>query len=112
MRIVLSHFVHPDDALEREAANGAGGPYSCRAGPIGAWQPLPARCARDSRRHHPLSAEYDRGRRRRRVSALRGLVRSGVGFDNIDLAAWGGRALPSSTCPITAPPKSPTMRSR
>jgi hypothetical protein len=40
MRIILSHFVHPDDNLERAAVGGAAEVFVQR-GPVGRWEPLP-----------------------------------------------------------------------
>lgn len=92
MRILLSHFVHPEDALEREAANGEA-EIIAQMGPIGAWQPLGAdvRASADGIIHFPPNTTVD-GDPDEYLN-LRGLVRCGVGFDNIDLATWGGKGV-------------------
>ena len=71
MRILLSHFVHPDDALEREARERRGGARSCRR----ARSAPGSRCRRRpraDRRHHPFPAEHHRGRSPGRLSARAG----------------------------------------
>jgi D-3-phosphoglycerate dehydrogenase/C-terminal binding protein len=92
MRIVLSHFVHPDDSLEKAAA-GDRAELFVQSGPRGAWPPLPPeiRALAEGIVHYPPNTnvdgvpdEYPR---------LRGLVRCGVGFDNIDLETWGRRGV-------------------
>jgi D-3-phosphoglycerate dehydrogenase/C-terminal binding protein len=88
MRILLSHFVHPDDSLEREAA---GGRAELIVQPLtgGTWAPLPpdVKASADAIIHFPPNTTVD-GSSRDYVG-VRALVRSGVGFDAIDLAAWG-----------------------
>ena len=63
-------------------------------GPVGAWQPLPpdVRAAADGIIHFPpnTTVDGDPGRVSERCAAS---CARGVGFDNIDLAAWGGRGV-------------------
>jgi D-3-phosphoglycerate dehydrogenase/C-terminal binding protein len=88
MRILLSHFVHPDDSLEREAA---GGRAELIVQPLtsGTWAPLPpdVRASVDAIVHFPPNTRVDGAPRD--YAGVRALVRSGVGFDAIDIAAWG-----------------------
>jgi D-3-phosphoglycerate dehydrogenase/C-terminal binding protein len=88
MRILLSHFVHPDEALELEAA---GREAELIVQPLanGTWDPVPAdvRANADAIIHFPPNTEVDGSPRD--YPRVRALVRSGVGFDAIDLAAWG-----------------------
>lgn len=88
MRIVLSHFVHPDDSLERAVLKGQGDLF-VQAGPIGAWEPLPqeVRATAEGVIHYPPNTTLDGSPDD--YPRLRALVRCGVGFDAIDLAAWG-----------------------
>jgi D-3-phosphoglycerate dehydrogenase/C-terminal binding protein len=88
MRILLSHFVHPDEALEREAA-GRGAELIVQPLANGTWDPLPAdvRANVEAIIHFPPNTEVDGSPRD--YPRVRALVRSGVGFDAIDLAAWG-----------------------
>lgn len=88
MRIVLSHFVHSDDNLERRVAGGAA-EVIVQKGPVGQWEPLPAdiRANADGIIHFPPNTTVDGSPED--YPRLRGLVRSGVGFDRLDLAAWG-----------------------
>ena len=60
MRILLSHFVHPEDELEREAANGEA-EIIAQMGPIGAWQPLASdvRASADGIIHFPPNTTVD-----------------------------------------------------
>jgi len=87
-RILLSHFVYPDDALEREAARGDA-ELIVQPQRDGAWDPLPAATKQeaDAIIHYPPNTIVDGSTRD--YPRVRALVRSGVGFDAIDLAAWG-----------------------
>jgi lactate dehydrogenase-like 2-hydroxyacid dehydrogenase len=87
-RILLSHFVHSDDALERQTANGEA---DLILQPLneGTWHPLPqeARESADAIIHFPPNTNVDGSPGD--YPRARALVRSGVGFDALDLAAWG-----------------------
>jgi D-3-phosphoglycerate dehydrogenase/C-terminal binding protein len=88
MRILLSHFVHPDDGLEREAV---GGRAELIVQPLarGTWASLPSevKASADAIIHFPPNTSVDGSPRD--YPRVRALVRSGVGFDAIDIAAWG-----------------------
>jgi D-3-phosphoglycerate dehydrogenase/C-terminal binding protein len=91
-QVVLSNFPHPDDALEREAAAGEAELFVQKRGADG-WPPLPTaiRAGAEGMIHFPPNTQVD-GSPDEYVK-LRGLVRSGVGFDNLDLEAWGRRGV-------------------
>ena len=86
--ILLSHFVYPDDALEREAARGDA-ELIVQPSRDGAWDPLPAevRAKADAIIHFPPNTVVDGSPSD--YPRVRALLRSGVGFDAIDLASWG-----------------------
>jgi D-3-phosphoglycerate dehydrogenase/C-terminal binding protein len=88
MQIVLSHFPHPDDALERAAVEGEAALF-VQSGPFGAWPAVPAqmRAAADGMVHYPSNTTVDGSPKD--YPRLKALVRSGVGFDALDLEGWG-----------------------
>jgi lactate dehydrogenase-like 2-hydroxyacid dehydrogenase len=91
MRVLLSHFVHGDESLEREAAGDA--ELVVQRGVPGAWAPIPldVRGSVDGMIHFPPNTNVDGSPRE--YGRLRALVRSGVGFDALDLAAWGAQGV-------------------
>jgi D-3-phosphoglycerate dehydrogenase/C-terminal binding protein len=88
MRIILSQFVHPDASLELAVLNGRGDLFAQEGRP-GAWTPVPPEIRADAEGmiHYPANTTVDGSPED--YPRLRALVRSGVGFDSLDLAAWG-----------------------
>jgi lactate dehydrogenase-like 2-hydroxyacid dehydrogenase len=88
MRILLSHFRHADDRLEHETVANDAELFVQRA-EGGAWLPVPEtiRQTADAIVHYPPDTQID-GSPGDYPKAL-AVVRSGVGFDGLDLAAWG-----------------------
>jgi lactate dehydrogenase-like 2-hydroxyacid dehydrogenase len=88
MRILLSQFRHPDDHLERQAI-GSGVDLVVQAQRDGVWLPLPAevREAIDGIIHSPPNTDVDGSPLD--YPNVRALVRAGVGFDGLDIRAWG-----------------------
>jgi D-3-phosphoglycerate dehydrogenase/C-terminal binding protein len=88
MRILLSHFVHPDVSLEQEAARGAA-ELIVQPGGNGTWEPVPpeVRASADAILHFPANTNVDGSPGD--YPRVRAVLRSGVGFDKLDLTAWG-----------------------
>ena len=88
MRILLSQFRHPVDRLEQEAVGGDG-ELIVQSANDGAWSILPMdlRASIDGIIHSPPGTDVD-GRPSDYPNA-RALVRAGVGYDGLDLEAWG-----------------------
>ncbi|WP_262268802.1 C-terminal binding protein [Microvirga yunnanensis] len=88
MRILLSQFRYPDDRLERQTL-GREGELIVQTGSGGAWSTMPddVRASIDGIIHSPPGTDVD-GRPSDYPNA-RALVRSGVGYDGLDLEAWG-----------------------
>jgi D-3-phosphoglycerate dehydrogenase/C-terminal binding protein len=88
MRILLSQFRHPDDSLERQAI-GSGVDLVVQTARDGAWIPIPAEVRQtiDGIIHSPPNTEVDGSPAD--YPNVRAVVRAGVGFDALDLEAWG-----------------------
>jgi lactate dehydrogenase-like 2-hydroxyacid dehydrogenase len=88
MRILLSRFRHPDDRLERETV-GSEGELIVQSANDGAWSVLPmdVRASIDGIIHSPPGTDVD-GFPSEYPNA-QALVRAGVGYDGLDLEAWG-----------------------
>jgi len=88
MRILLSQFRHPDDQLERQAI-GSGVDLVVQAQRDGVWLPLPAEVREtiDGIIHSPPNTDVDGSPSD--YPNVRALVRAGVGFDGLDIKAWG-----------------------
>ncbi len=96
--ILLSQFRHPDDQVERETTGDAAELFVQKADG-NTWIPVPRDvCERaDAIIHFPPNTniegtpgDYPR---------VRAVLRSGVGFDSLDLAAWGKRGVPVFNVP-------------
>jgi lactate dehydrogenase-like 2-hydroxyacid dehydrogenase len=95
--IVLSHFTYVDDALERAQAPDV--EFFTQPASSAAASPVPSsvRQRADAIIHYASNTVPDGS-----VAdwpSCRALVRSGVGFDRIDLAAWGARGVPVFNVP-------------
>jgi C-terminal binding protein len=88
MRILLSQFRHPDDHLERQAI-GSGVDLVVQVQRDGVWLPLPAEMREtiDGIIHSPPNTDVDGSPAD--YPNVRALVRAGVGFDGLDIKAWG-----------------------
>lgn len=88
MRILLSQFRHPDDALERRVA-GDEAELSVQESAVSGWVPTPRpiRETTEAIIHYPPNTDVDG--RPQDYPRVRALLRSGVGFDGLDVAAWG-----------------------
>ena len=88
MRILLSQFRHPDDSLERQAV-GSGVELIVQTPTEGGWTPLPAELRQtiDGIIHSPPNTDVDGSPED--YPRVRALVRAGVGFDGLDIEAWG-----------------------
>lgn len=96
--IVLSHFTHADDAIERAALAGRAELFVQPAATAAA-NPLPM----EVRRRADAIIHFHSGTSPDGTPAdypnVRALLRSGVGFDKLDLAAWGARGVPVFNVP-------------
>lgn len=99
MLIVLSHFRYPSDEIEVKAAKDAGVELYIHRSEAGARTPLPmeVRQRADAMIHYPANVLVDGTPDD--YPKLRALMRSGVGFDNIDVSLWGGRGIPVMNIP-------------
>jgi D-3-phosphoglycerate dehydrogenase/C-terminal binding protein len=92
MLVVLSQFTHLDDRLEQRLAQGRCELY---VQPVGtaAKSPIPAaiRSRADAVIHYPAGTGIEG--RPADWPKVRAVLRSGVGFDCIDIAAWGKRGV-------------------
>lgn len=97
MLIVLSHFTHRDDALERAQAPDV--EFFTQPAATAADNPVPAavRQRADAIIHYAANTAPDGAAAD--WPSCRALLRSGVGFDRIDLAAWGSRGVPVFNVP-------------
>jgi lactate dehydrogenase-like 2-hydroxyacid dehydrogenase len=88
MRILLSQFRHPDDRLEREVT-GSGVELIVQTARDGAWIPIPAEVRQtiDGIIHSPPNTDVDGAPAD--YPKVRAVVRAGVGFDGLDIRAWG-----------------------
>jgi len=88
MRILLSQFRHPDDRLERDVV-GSGVDLVVQTMRDGAWIPVPAEIREtiDGIIHSPPNTDVDGSPTD--FPNVRALVRAGVGFDGVDIKAWG-----------------------
>ena len=88
MRILLSQFRHPDDRIERETI-GSEGELIVQSTNDGAWLPVPkdARASIDGIIHSPPGTDVDGSPSE--YPNVKALVRAGVGFDGLNLEAWG-----------------------
>lgn len=98
MLIVVSHFTHEDADIERQALAGRAELYVQKAR-TAAEHPVPAeiRARADAIIHFqsntaPDGAPGDWPR-------VRAVLRCGVGFDNLDIRAWGARGVPVFNVP-------------
>ena len=98
MLIVLSHSIHKSDALERREADGRAEffwqPYNG-----GVTAPLPADVRRRAAAIIHFAANSAIDGTPSDYPRVRAVLRSGVGFDKIDLAAWGRRGVPVFNVP-------------
>ena len=97
MLIVLSHFTYEDDALERAQAPDVEFFTQPAATAVALPVPPAVRQRADAIIHYASNTVPDGS-----VTdwpSCRALVRSGVGFDRIDLAAWGARGVPVFNVP-------------
>ena len=111
MLIVLSHFTHKNDQIER-AVLGDRGELYVQPAATAAQNPLPkeVRAKADAVLHFAANTNIDGPLTD--YPRVRAVLRSGVGFDRLDLRAGDGAAFPSSMFRTTAPRRSRTMRSR
>ncbi|MCC6468350.1 MAG: C-terminal binding protein [Alphaproteobacteria bacterium] len=98
MLIVLSHFTHPDDAIERATLDGRAELYvqpaaTAAANPV----PMAVRARADAIIHFAANTFPDG--EPAHYPKVRALLRSGVGFDKLDLKAWGARGVPVFNVP-------------
>ena len=92
MLVILSNFPHTDDKIEQEVARGRCELFIQTLDESKTSKtPLEIRARADGMVHHPANttpdgafADYPK---------LRALLRSGVGFDNLDVAGWGARGV-------------------
>jgi len=98
MLIVLSHFTHPDDAIERAALDGRAELY-VQPFAEAARKPLPmeVRQRADAIIHFHSATQPDGSPAD--YPRVRALLRSGVGFDRLELKAWGQRGVPVFNVP-------------
>ena len=92
MRILLSHCMHADPELEAGVAADRAEIVVQRGLP-GAYEPVAEtlRAAIDGIVHYPGNTEVDGGPDA--YPQVRALLRSGVGFDGLDIEAWGRRGV-------------------
>jgi D-3-phosphoglycerate dehydrogenase/C-terminal binding protein len=98
MLILLSHFTHKNDAIERAALAGAADLFVQPAATAAA-RPMPKemRAKADAIIHFAANATIDGAPPD--YPRVRAVLRSGVGFDTLDLAAWGKRGVPVFNVP-------------
>jgi D-3-phosphoglycerate dehydrogenase/C-terminal binding protein len=98
MLIVLSHFTHPDDAIERATLDGRAELY-VQPAKTAARNPLPQeiRARADAIIHFHSGTSPDGSPED--YPRVRALLRSGVGYDKLDLAGWGARGVPVFNVP-------------
>lgn len=100
IRVLLMDWVNPDEAeLERSRFGSEGVSFD-----VVHWQPVgSATLAQNDCEPYDAIIQYHGGIRLREpvewFKNCKILVRAGVGFDNIDLAAWGSRGVPVTNVP-------------
>lgn len=103
MLIALSHFTHEDDAtIERQVLaemTGGKGQIHLQHAKTAAANPIPAevRANADAVLHFFANTNIDGSPAE--YPKVRAVLRSGVGFDNLDLKAWGARGVPVFNVP-------------
>ena len=99
MRLLMVNWGYDDDALAERTQLGSGVTLDLRRWTPGKVQPLtPADCASADAIIN-YSAVEQIGAGPDAFPKCRIVVRSGVGFDNVDLEAWGKRGVPVSNVP-------------
>jgi D-3-phosphoglycerate dehydrogenase/C-terminal binding protein len=99
MEILLLHFAYDDDAvLERKLARRRANLHVLRNRPGDPVVPPASLCARlDGAINYSTAATL--GHPAKAFPRCRIVVRSGVGFENVDLAEWGRRGVPVCNVP-------------
>jgi phosphoglycerate dehydrogenase-like enzyme len=96
--VILSHLHHKDAALEHEIASGRAELY-VQPFATGLENPVPVevRGAAEAILHFSASRAIDGAPEE--YPKVRAVLRSGVGFDNVDIRAWGARGVPVFNVP-------------
>jgi D-3-phosphoglycerate dehydrogenase/C-terminal binding protein len=99
MRLLMVNWGYDDDAVTERAMLGSGASIALRRWTPGKVQPLDAADCASCDAIINYSAVEQIGPAPDAFPRCRIVVRSGVGFDNVDLKGWGKRGVPVSNVP-------------
>lgn len=98
-RLLLVNYLHPDDALEREVAAARGAHIDVLRTERGNASAIPPDLAAQADALVSYAAVARIGLPPEAFPRVRCVLRSGVGFDTIDIAAWAARGVPVFNVP-------------